>query len=156
MLMPLLKRMKKQKGFTLLEVLLVIGIIAVLAGIVIIALNPGKQLGDSRNAQRRSDVNTILNAVSQYALDNDGSIPSGITTTAAEICATGAASCTSLVDLSVLTTDEEYLVAMPEDPQCSTVCAVDGVGYEIAQTASGRITVSAPYAEQSETISVTR
>ena len=146
----------RQSGFTLIEILLVVAIIAILAGIVIIAINPNKQLGDSRNAQRSSDVTTILNSVYQYAIDN-GDIPSAITTTATEICATGAASCTGLIDLTVLTTSGEYLTSMPEDPQCSTVCATDGVGYEISETgASGRVTVSAPYAEQGATISVTR
>lgn len=147
---------QNQRGFTLLEVLLVVAVIAILAGIVIIAINPNKNLGDSRNSQRSADVNTILNGVYQYALDNNGTLPAGITTTATEVCNTGAAACTGLVDLSVLTTNGKYLVSIPKDPQCPSVCATNGAGYMIAKDANGRLTVSAPDAEQSKTIVVTK
>jgi len=151
-----MKKMMNQKGFTLLEILLVVAIIAILAGIVILAINPTKQLAESRNAQRRADVNTILSAVYQYTIDNNGA-PASITTTQAEICNTGvaASTCTtnSLVDLSVLTTNEEYLTSVPTDP---TGSSTNGAGYEIVATANGRITVTAPDAEESATISVTR
>ena len=142
----------KIKGFTLIEILLVVAIIALLAGIVIIAINPNKQLGDSKNTQRSSDVTTILNAVYQYSIDNDGSLPSGITVTPTEVCKTGG-TCTGLVDLSVLTTNEEYLVSIPTDPTGETT---NGAGYEISLTANNRVTVDAPDAENGATISVTR
>ena len=64
--------MKNKKAFTLLEILLVVAAIAILASIVILAINPSKQLADTRNSQRRIDVNTILNAVYQYAIDKNG------------------------------------------------------------------------------------
>src|SRR3954447_4730271 len=84
----------QRRGFTLIELLLVIGIIAILASVVIVAINPTKQLADARNAQRRSDVNTILNAVYQYAIDNGGAMPANIPTDIArEICITGATDC---------------------------------------------------------------
>ncbi|MAZ40572.1 hypothetical protein CL654_00435 [bacterium] len=149
----------KNRGFTLLEVLLVVAIIAILAGIVILAINPNKQLGDTRNAERRSDVSTILNAVYQYALDNDGNLPSDITTSNLEVCATGG-SCAGYADLSVLTNNERYLVSIPVDPQGATTSAANGTGYYIYQSSNGRVTVSAPAAltESSATssISVTR
>jgi len=142
---------KKNKGFTLIEVLLVVAIIAILAGIVIIAVNPSKQLADSRNAQRRADVSTILNAVYQYSIDN-GSIPAPVTTTATDVCNTGG-TCAGLIDLSVLTASGKYLVSIPKDPSTSTA---NSAKYQINKDANNRIVVSAPSAENSTTISVTR
>lgn len=139
---------KTQKGFTLIEVLLVVAIIAILAGIVILAINPQKQLIDARNAQRKADVSTILSAVYQYAVDNKGSMPgSNIPTSptaAIEICtSTVSATCTTaiLADLSSLISTETYLTAIPVDPAGNVT---NGAGYTIQKTTNGRITVTAP------------
>jgi len=59
----------QRKGFTLLEILLVIAAICILSDIVLIAINPNRQLAQARNAQRRSDVLTISNAVNQRIID---------------------------------------------------------------------------------------
>lgn len=142
---------QNKKGFTLLEILLVVAAIAILAGVVIVAINPGKQLADTRNAQRRVDVNTILNATYQYAIDNKGVIPGSITASATEICKTGS-TCTG-IDMSALTLNELYLTAIPTDPSGGTT---NGTGYFIAKTANGRITVSAPSAERSVVINATK
>ena len=144
--------MKSQKGFTLIEILLTIAIIAVLSGIVIVAINPFKQLQDARNTQRRADVTTVLNAVYQYTVDNNGTIPATITVTPTAVCATGG-TCTGLIDLSVLTASEKYLTALPKDPSTGTV---NSTFYNISKTANGRVTVAAPSAEGGATISVTR
>jgi type IV pilus assembly protein PilA len=159
MLSQLKNRKNSEQGFTLIEVLLVVAIIAILAGIVILAINPNKQLGDTRNAQRQADVNTILNAVYQYSIDNQGNLPTTITSTVTDVCATSASSCSQtppapdLVNLTVLSTQGKYLVAIPHDPK--TGDATD-THYTIVKDANNRVTVSAPDAEQNKTISVTR
>lgn len=153
MLGKLREKQQNQQGFTLIEVLLVVAIIAILAGIVILAINPNKQLGDTRNAQRQADINTLLNATYQYSVDNQGNLPAGITSTPTDVCATGAGSCTGLVDLTVLTANGKYVVAIPHDPKTGT--ATD-THYHISVDANNRVTVSAPDAEQSKTISATR
>ncbi len=162
------QKVSRKGGFTLLEILLVVGIISILAGIVILAINPTKQLGDTRNAQRRSDVLTILNAVYQYSIDNSGVLPTtipevstscavdGLATAGAQICQDDG-TCTSLVDLEtdLITASSTYLTAIPRDPFVA-VDAGGGGGYGIVEEASGRITVCAPLAENEATISVTR
>jgi len=131
------------KGFTLLEILLVVGIIAILAGIVILAINPTKQLGDARNAQRRSDVLTLINAVYQYSLDNDGLLPP---TLELEIDNDNACSATNGIDVFTLggandlnVASSTYLTDIPTDP------TTDGNSdYFIVERTSGRVTVCAP------------
>ena len=94
-----------KKGFTLLEILLVIAAIGILAAIVLIAINPNRQLAQARNAQRRSDVNTILNATYQKIIDEGASgstaTQSTIPTTAREIVKNGNASIIDGCNLSI-------------------------------------------------------
>ena len=72
-----MKRLK-QNGFTLIELILVIVMLAILAVATYTVINPQKRFKENRNAQRRADVNAILNANYQYYVDNDGVIPSTI------------------------------------------------------------------------------
>jgi type IV pilus assembly protein PilA len=146
------QKQKNKPGFTLLEILLVVAIIAILAGIVIIAINPGKQLADGRNSQRKSDVNALLSATYQYMIDNNGTVPASVPSSATcatpatnEICKTGG-TCTGLVDLAVLTTNQKYIVSVPVDPSCPA-SNVNGTCYFIAKNTNGRLTTCAPNAE---------
>lgn len=143
----------KRKGFTLIEVLLVIVIIAILAGIVLIAVNPGRQVAQANNTQRRSDVSQILSAIHQYAIDNRGSLPAALDDTATVIGSGGTEAdiCADLVPT--------YMAALPFDPSVTdgfTDCTDYGLGYTALVDADGRVTVAAPDAELDEIISVTR
>jgi len=144
---------RSQSGFTLIEILIVIGIIAILAAVVIVAVNPARQFAKARNSQRSSNVNAILNAVHQYGVDNRGTLPATITSSSTPVCQTDAVDCTGLIDLSVLTANGIYIVAMPIDPSCEVN---NSTCYEIAQGTNGRITVDAPLADLEEVITVTR
>ena len=63
---------KSAKGFTLIEILVVIGLIAILAAIVLIAINPARQFAQGRDTQRTSNLNALINAVGQRLADNKG------------------------------------------------------------------------------------
>ncbi|MEK7635992.1 MAG: FISUMP domain-containing protein [Patescibacteria group bacterium] len=58
-----------KKGFTLLELLIVIGILAVLATTVTIVLNPVELLRQSRDAKRIAELNTLDKALELYSFD---------------------------------------------------------------------------------------
>ena len=132
------------KGFTLLEILLVIGIIGILAAIVIIAINPGRSLAKSRDLQRKVGITEINKALSQYYIDNN-QYPSTVTPYLTSICPTGSSATSSgfncgdlgLIDLSMLV--PTYLPSIPVDPT--------GVGYKIGLNTSRRIMLVANLTE---------
>ncbi|MBI2635945.1 type II secretion system protein [Candidatus Peregrinibacteria bacterium] len=150
--------MPSRSSFTLIELLLVIGIIVILASIVIVAINPAKSLSEARDEQRRSDVNSIANAVGAYALDNSGKLPAGIPKDAPKIICqpdVPPADCeTAFSGVSLNALFGIYLTDIPRDPQVAATGT--GTRYTIIEGANGSITVAAPGAERAENISVTR
>lgn len=112
------------------------------------------QIEDARNAQRTSDVNTILNAVYQYAIDNKGNFPQTLLDAGTDevgICKTGVKTCDG-ISLDIL--KGSYLISLPNDPQQNVF--LSETGYRIRVDSMGRVTVSAPKAENDVSISVTR
>ncbi|MDO8270100.1 MAG: prepilin-type N-terminal cleavage/methylation domain-containing protein [Candidatus Levybacteria bacterium] len=139
-------QLKYQKGFTLIELLVVIGILAVLLAITLIAINPARQFSQANNTQRASDVNAILNAVGQYAVDNNGDLTAlGIPVApaaAGNIGNAGINLCSALVPT--------YIAELPVDPQTGsyTDCTTYDTQYEIVRSnTDSRVTVNAPDTE---------
>lgn len=56
----------KAKGFTLLELLIVIAILAILSVALVLILNPAETLRKSRDSQRMSDLATMKTAIGLY------------------------------------------------------------------------------------------
>jgi type IV pilus assembly protein PilA len=146
-----------RSGFTLIELLLVIGIVAILLSIVLVAINPTKQLGDARNVTRHEDVYAILNAVYQFAVENNGDLPGNIPTTSPKfICKPEVIpeNCVKAGGVNLRMLSGSYLNPIPQDPQSPLTGT--GTRYTIVQDTDGKITVAAPDAEQGKEVSVTR
>jgi len=157
------KQLNLKPGFTLIELLLVIAIIAILAVVVFVSLNPSQRFIDARDARRTSDVDTILSAVHSYIVDNDGSLPTGLSEgmseaqlgTAASACtvATGGCSVTTAACLDLSSVLASYLKSMPTDPNGGTAAETN---YSVVVDANGIVTVKACGSEGSSNISASR
>ncbi len=148
--------MPKEKAFTLFEILITIAIIAILAGATIALINPAQQFARSRNTQRQSDVNLLLNAVGQNMADNRGMF----NCSSGAIPTSSAKMATSAYDIAPCLAPA-YLDKLPFDPKATGshyASTTDyDTGYFISQSATtNRVTVSAPSAELNQTISITR
>lgn len=117
----------RRVGFTLIELIIVIAIIALLAAATFVAVNPAKRIGDANNAQRWSDASAIIDAWNLYLADNNGtqatSLTSGVhyiiaTTTGGTFsnthCSATSSATGQLADLSALVTGG-YIGQIPTD-----------------------------------------
>lgn len=159
---------KRYEGFSLIEILVVVALIIILAAITIIAINPAKNFRDTRDAQRASDVNAILNAVTQYTSEGGRSIASletaaggteiatctGDTIPQGTFIGTGAGEI-NLETVFVGENSADLMVEMPKDPSVDKNGTSTSTGYQICKTANGRVQVSAQ-AESGKTIAAKR
>ncbi len=139
------KNIVKDGGFTLLEVLMVIGILAILAGVVLVAINPARQFKIARDSQRTANVNTILNAIGQNMTDHSGSFVcegqlTAFPTDPMEMSSDGG------FDIARCLVPD-YVSVLPFDPSKENAGFTDetnyNTGYKIATDAEGRVTISA-------------
>lgn len=158
------KHLHLEKGFTLVELILVIAIIIIIAAAIFVALNPARRIGDANDSRRWTDVNQVLNAVHQYSVDNSGTFPNAASWAAGSnnyVLGTDAAGCdttctavttqAACADLSDLTTNN-YISSIPQDPVSG---AAGNTDYYVNRTAGGIVTVGScdPY---SGTVTVSR
>lgn len=123
-------------------------------------LNSAQQVTQANNLTRQSDIAAILNAINQYANNNNGALPEGVPAvgTTKNITSTemGSAFCTALVPT--------YISALPHDPAGGTYtdCSNYDTQYQISiatpveGSTTPRVTISAPNAALDPVMSTTR
>lgn len=63
--------LKKEKGLTLIELLIVVMMVGLLALLVALSINPSIQLAKGRDARRKSDLKKIATSLEDYAGDKN-------------------------------------------------------------------------------------
>jgi prepilin-type N-terminal cleavage/methylation domain-containing protein len=127
-----------KKGFSLIEVIITIGILFLLTSAMIFLINPAEKILSARDGQRRVHVEALYGATSHYFFGNKA-FPDCVTLSAVDII-----SCDQLVP--------DYPFELPEDPICGSEIET---GYHIKKDeVLNEIGIKAICAEGKEEITV--
>jgi prepilin-type N-terminal cleavage/methylation domain-containing protein len=125
----------QKRGFTLIEMLVVVFIVALLASIILISVNRGRQ--DARNAKRKADLGSIKTAVEMYRDRNSNYIITMIDGSATG----GSPASTGYFNYQGYThsiasglVDWGFLDPAPSDPLNPGITTTDGNSYAIYAT----------------------
>ena len=134
--------LQSSDAFTLIELLIVIAIIAIIVGMVIVAINPQANLLSAEDARRRSNAKEIQSALTQVWIDDSSStLISGLSEgviTKQDVCRYGeTGSCYSLDSLV-----STYIGSLPIDPLETNDTLT---GYQVYRTPDNRPQVVAKY-----------
>jgi prepilin-type N-terminal cleavage/methylation domain-containing protein len=129
---------QKHRGFSLLEILLVITLLSILMGIVVLSVNPRNLIDEVNDNQREADALTIYQALEQYALKNDAyppSINNMLNDSSAYICKTSATDCntSTQINLSSILVPA-YMSKIPEYSKDS-----NNSGFYVVKDSNGKI-----------------
>lgn len=131
----------RYKAFTLLEILLVIAAIGILAAIIIVAINPQRQISQARTAQRESHLNQLQKALDQYVIDR-GDYPDEIrdlpVDEVAEICQRNQTCGVGFIQIDDVA--PEFIPTIPVSP----LAEESGTGYSVRMFEDGRLGLYAP------------
>ena len=151
--------MKKNTGFTLIELIVVVGILSMLSIVVMSAIKPARRFSETRDARRAEDANQILSAVHQCAIDKKdsplmptclGTVTAGTTyeitssnvNSGCQTLCTNATSDSSCLQLN--STLDDYFVNLPTDP---SGVVTGHTGYSLTLYSNGMTVIEACAAE---------
>jgi prepilin-type N-terminal cleavage/methylation domain-containing protein len=112
-----------KKGFTLVELLIVIAILAVLSTATLVVLNPAEMLAQARDTQRVTDLETLKNTLGIYVVNTANPDLDG----AGALVCSDAALANSKGAVAVAPTTGYFTKSL--NPAAVNVRAVDGTGW---------------------------
>ena len=128
---------KNIRGFTLIELIIVIAIMTILSAGLLIFINPSQKMSEARDRKRKNDVYTIYGALAQYSFLNNGLFPEVVTSS----------------DIDAIEIEgflvPEFLNEIPLDPTCS---GETSSGYYVKKNEENEMEVTASCAENEEII----
>ena len=154
----------RQKGYTMIEIVLVVAIISTLFAVVLVVLAPARRLAEANDDSRRADLSSLLSAVQRYQAFNRGNLPPGFDSvaTSSQVIGTNASDCNatctattklpSCLDLSASLV-EAYLAEIPVDPQTGSSGNTD---YFANKYPDGKIVLGACDPEAADAILLSR
>ncbi len=147
-------RSKNSKGLTMIELIVVIGVLVILAVAVFFNIRAPQRAGEARNARRTYDVQSLAKALETYEIDN-GQLPSGFSSTTIGIggkyvlcSSSGTLTCDGQTRGCLVVTDTnfigKYLPSLPIDPAKTNTA---DSGYYITRKTGNKIAFGAcsPY-----------
>lgn len=134
---------KSNTGFTFIELLVVMGIIAILSAIILVAANPSRQFASARDTIRINDIYQLINAVYEYSIENNGSYPPSITSTPTDVGTSGLNLAAYLV--------QTHIPRIPQDPTSGTQAITQYVMFS-----DGPRIIASATGELVETITISR
>lgn len=110
------------RGFTLVELLIVVSIVAVVAGGSLFVIDPVRRIHTAHNSVRWADSLVILSSIKRYQADNDGALPASGTIIddadgTVQIIGTGVGTCAS--------------VTCPGHVVASANCGLESIGQDL-------------------------
>ena len=131
----MIKNNSSRSAFTLLELLLVIAIISVMAGLVVFSLRPAVVLQNANSTKGKQNANDIKKAIDTYAVDNGGSVSALFAGLSGEayydICKEGITDA-SCVNLTILVTQKKLSNIPLDIPNAGTLTT----GYKLYYNAT--------------------
>ena len=141
------------RGFALIELLFVLGILAILFLVVITSLQPGKNFAVARNTARETGVFAISQAITQNKLENGNRFDCSVTLIASS---TPIGSGEGQADICGCLVPDR-LAYLPTDPipaHYYNSCSDYSLGFTVKEV-EGRVTVAAPDSELGRDIGMT-